>query len=238
MKEYFWFSSIRKTTIEFLNIFRNIKIAKYDESGNFHSYVTVPIKNANKEKFYYWINDRRHEKRFPMIGITMNGLYLDQSRLGNKKYETYFSSVNASGDTKLTKYYNVSPWNINYNVDIISLYQVEMDQILEQILGFFDPNIFIKVFIPEIDNILNIKVLYKNSSPNVNSTIPVQDYRYVTWTLGFEAQSWLFKPVTDVPIIEQVNTTAYTSISPSADNEIIITTSEGTTIEGPNINGN
>ena len=235
MKEHFWFSSIRKTTIEFLNIFRNIQVAKYDENGDFHSYVTLPIKNANKDKFYIWLNDRRHEKRFPMLAVYMNGLSLDQSRLGNKQFESYFSTTSPSGDKTLTKYYNISPWNISYSVEIVSLFQIEMDQILEQILGFFDPAIYIKVLVPEIDNILNIKVLYRGSTPNTNPQIDANDYRHISWTLNFEAQGYLFKPTAPVPIVTQINTTTYTALSPSADNELIMTTKDGMVIQGPNL---
>jgi len=52
MDQYFYFASIRKTIIQFLDIFNNMRIAKYNPNGTILKYVEVPIKLAPKEKFY------------------------------------------------------------------------------------------------------------------------------------------------------------------------------------------
>jgi hypothetical protein len=53
MDNYFHFNTIRKTTIRFLDVFNNIKIAKYNEEGIITKYVTVPLIYAPKQKFYH-----------------------------------------------------------------------------------------------------------------------------------------------------------------------------------------
>ena len=53
MENYFYFSSLRKTILQFLDMFNNINIAKYDSDGTIIKYVKVPIKLAPKQKFYY-----------------------------------------------------------------------------------------------------------------------------------------------------------------------------------------
>lgn len=230
MRDFFWVSSIRKTTIEFLNIFRNIRVAKYDENGNFAQYVTLPIKNANKEKFYYWLKDRKHEKRFPILGVSMAGIELDRNRLANKKYESYFTTSDTTGSKTMKEYYNISPWTITYNVEIVSLYVIEMDQILEQILPYFNPENFVRVNIPEIENTINVKVLMLGATKNGDTTIDMGDYRYVSWSLTFQAQTYLFRPIKDVSMVEEVQTYMFPTMPPSAEYELILTNNEGSKI--------
>jgi len=44
---------MKQTTLQFLDLFNNIKIAKYNSMGSITSYVNVPLKLSGKQKFYY-----------------------------------------------------------------------------------------------------------------------------------------------------------------------------------------
>jgi hypothetical protein len=50
MRNFFYFGTIRKTIIQFLDIFKDLKIAKYDENGDIIKYVEVPVKFMPKQK--------------------------------------------------------------------------------------------------------------------------------------------------------------------------------------------
>jgi len=47
------FDSLRRSIVQFLNIFNNIKVHKYNDAGEVTKEIKVPLKLAGKQKFYY-----------------------------------------------------------------------------------------------------------------------------------------------------------------------------------------
>lgn len=52
MDQQFYYKTLRKTILAFLDLFNDIWIAKYDSKGNIVDQIQVPIKFAPKQKFY------------------------------------------------------------------------------------------------------------------------------------------------------------------------------------------
>lgn len=53
MRQYYFFKTLRKAIIQFLDMFNDMEIAKYNDDGEITKYVKVPLKLASKQKFYY-----------------------------------------------------------------------------------------------------------------------------------------------------------------------------------------
>ena len=82
----------------------------------------------------------------------------------------------------------------------------DTDQILEQIFPYFDPFIFLKVKIPELNSTFDVKVLFQSCTPEIISEIPDEDYRIINYTLDFQLQTYMFKPLETTGIIEKIAT--------------------------------
>lgn len=198
MSPFYNFQTIRLTTIQFLNIFNNIKVAKYDSDGIITKYTTVPLKYAGKQKFYQWIYDRKQEKRLPMMAGYITAITPGITDRGTNK-EIKIPSCDGS-----TYYKNLIPYSIDYQLSISSLYQNELDQILEQIIPYFTPYVMTRVSVDELDIYFDCKVNLTNVTPDTNTEIPEDNYRTINWTMDFTVHTFAIQPLTDAKQIENM----------------------------------
>lgn len=198
MDQFYSFNTIRKTTIQFLDIFNNIKIAKYNKNKEIVNYVRVPIKYGPKQKFYSWIYQRSHEKIFPIIGIHLTSVDPTFNEQGVNK--------NIKLLTENNNHYinNLIPCRFTYDLSIAALYNTEIDQILEQIIPFFTPYVSTRVNIPELDIYFDCKNILNSVSPEIDADISEDNYRIINWTLSFDVKSYVLKPIYDTEIIKEI----------------------------------
>lgn len=199
MDNYFHFNIFRKTTIQFLNIFNNIKIAKYDSDGKIQTYHKVPLKYAPKQKFFYWLYQRKHEVRLPIMAGFIIGVSPAINDRGSNK-----NIVLKTCDGK-SIHKNLLPITINYQLSIASLYLSEIDQIIEQILPYFTPYVITKINLPELNNSFDCKVILDSISPEQDVEIPEDNYRTINWNLDFTVHTYIMQPISDNKYIESIN---------------------------------
>lgn len=210
MNTFFYYKSIRKTTIQFLNVFNDIKVGKFDKDKEIIEYNKVPIKIASKEKFWHWIHERKYEKRLPAIAVNLVGCNYDPDRTIDTT-QIFSQKTSSITQDEVNQFFAPVPYNLNYQLTIGSLFMGEMDQILEQILPWFTPNIEITLYFPEIDASYNVKVVLDNASPDYDTNIAEDDYRILNWTLDFTVKTYLLKPVRDTKIIKKINANLYSN---------------------------
>ena len=190
MKYHYFFNTIRKVIIHFLDMFNDINIARYDDNGEIFKYIKVPIKFIPKEKMFMWLKDRRHDKYFPIISAQVNGISLNIDRITNKN-----EKLTLNIDDVHKRIFNPTPYTINFQLNIISKFMVDQDQILEQILPFFTPHAFIMIDIPELGLELENKVIFNSCNMDKSFEISTDAYRTIVYTLDFDVQTYLFNPI-------------------------------------------
>jgi hypothetical protein len=227
MKNYYYYKTFRKTIIQFLELFNDIKIGRYNESGTLLKTVTVPIRFSPKSKAYLYVKENsRNEEMLPMISIDLQSIDFDPNRLGNRHESVLVTKGNAS--TAVTQYYkNAVPYNLTFNLRIWTLNMVDVDQIYEQILPYFAPYVFMRVNIPEVDTTVEVKVVLQSCSPEMSEDASEEEARVIRWSTIFVANTWLFKPITDVKIVEQLFINYYTEDSEFADRSTTSTFTSG-----------
>lgn len=212
--QHYYYETTRRTIIQFINIFSNINIARYDDStGNILRYLRVPVTFAPKSKQWYW-EARKQNKILPMIAINMTGMEYSTDRAVNRNSKISIGENTRDGDNF---FYNPVPYDLTFDVQIASKYMVDVIQLIEQILPYFQPESYVNLSLP-ILNIdkkhpyegkgtepLNIKVIYEGNSKEETIDIPEADYRIILWTLNFRVQGYLFKPKFTVPLIHNIN---------------------------------
>lgn len=203
MKNYYYYKVFRKTIIQFLELFDDIKIARYNTSGEVLKYVTVPIKFSPKTKAYMYIRDSgRNEEMLPMISVDLQSIDFDSTRMGNRHQDI---KIVKNIDTLIQQQYkNCVPYNLTFNLRIWALHMVDIDQIYENILPYFAPYVFMRIYIPELDTNVEVKVILQSCSPEMTDDVSEEEARVLRWGTTFVAQTWLFKPVKDAKIIEKM----------------------------------
>lgn len=205
MKNHFHYKCLRKTTVAFLNLFNDIKIGKY-QGGTLAKLVDVPIKFAPKQKFYYWVYDRKHEKRLPMLAAEITSISYSADRAKGKNEKIRISS----DQDKIDYYVTPTPYDINFTLKAATEYMTEMNQIAEQILPFFNPFVYTTVNVPEINDTFNMKVMFNSVTLDQESDIGQDEYRNIIWSFDFTVKAWILKPSGDIGTVRKVIQKIYT----------------------------
>ena len=209
MDNFYYYQSFRKTTVQFLDLFSGIKIRRFDRSGNFLKFIKVPIKYSPKEKIFYWLNERHDDEMLPMMSCQLNGVDYSLERAANK-HQRLTDSISTSAGV-IRQYLNPVPYDVNFTVTLWSLYMYDIDQILEQILPWFQPYVMIRIYSPELVSTFDVKVIFSSVTPEIESEYADDAFRVLKYTLDFQVQTYMFKPMENTGIIRQILLNYYTS---------------------------
>jgi len=193
MKYHYFFNTVRRVIVQFLDMFNDINIARYNDDGQIFKYIKVPLRFMPKEKMFMWIQDRRNDKYLPIMSSQLNGIELATDRITNKG-----EKLRLNIDEEYKRILNPTPYNLQFQLNIMSKYMVDQDQILEQILPFFTPNAFIMIDIPELNVELENKVIFQSCSMDKSFEIGTEAYRTIIYTLDFTVQTYLFNPIISI----------------------------------------
>lgn len=208
MKSYYYYKSLRKTIIQFLDIFNDIRIARYANDGTtIRSYLKVPLKLAPKQKVWYWIHERKDDEVLPIMSAMMQTCDFATERQVNKSAKIIKTSTLDEGT--VSRFLNPVPYNFGFQLSVWALYMIDIDQILEQILPYFAPYTMTKLNIPELDATLDIKVIFQSCTPDMTFEMPDEERRKLLWNLDFMVQGYLFQPLTDSGLVEEIITNFY-----------------------------
>jgi hypothetical protein len=222
---YFYHGIIRKTIIGFGTLFNNIEIRKVDTDGSIASVMKVPIAYGPIQKFLARINqqpdlNKKQTITLPRISFEMRGISYDPSRKGSVTQT--FKSV--TSDAKLQKVFLPVPYNINFQLAIMSKTQEDMLQIIEQILPFFQPAFNISIDLVEtIGEKRDIPIVLESVNPPDDKYEGGYDEtRTIIYTLNFVAKTSLFGLIADSTdkLIKKVQVDYYGNTATTAKREV------------------
>lgn len=222
---YFYHGIIRKTIIGFGTLFNNIEIRKLDSVGSVASVMKVPIAYGPIQKFLARINqqpdlNKKQTITLPRISFEMRGISYDASRKGSVTQT--FKAV--TDNAKLQKVFLPVPYNINFQLAIMSKTQEDMLQIIEQILPFFQPAFNITIdLIETIGETRDVPIVLDSvSPPDDNYEGGYDETRVIIYTLNFTAKTSLFGFISDSTdkIIKKVQVDYFGNTASAAKREM------------------
>jgi len=218
---HFYNESIRRTIIGFGTLFNNIELQRKDSDGAVKQTIKVPLAYGPTEKFLARVEaepnlDRRRptQIQLPRIAFEMKGISYDP---GRKLGPTQICRTAKAGDTqKSYSHYLPVPYNLDFEVAIISKNNDDAVQILEQILPFFQPHFSITIsMLSETSEKKDIPILLNNVSIQDDYEGDFTVRRTIIYTLTFTAKSYIYGPVTTPEVIKKVNVDIGTAIDTS-----------------------
>lgn len=200
--------SIRKTTIAFASLFKDIPLIKYDDNGIEVERMIVPIIYGDKEKYVKRL-DISHEKvqiTLPRIEYGLTTMEYDVERKLNPSNK--LMGCAALGDTYVN---SPIPYNFNFELVLYTRNIEDANQIMEYILSHFQPDYNMRiVMVPEAGIIKTIPVTFNGDSEEEDSTGSFDSpVRSVFRTLTFTARSFIFQPPQTYNPILMANTNMY-----------------------------
>ena len=212
---YFYHQIIRKTVTAFGTLFNDIYIEHKNSSDVGISQMKVPLGYGPMQKFLARIEQQSELNKpiqitLPRISFEMISIQYDSTRKANIT-QTFKTCGN--GNT-VKKVYMPVPYNIGFQLNIMTKLQDDALQIVEQILPNFQPAFNLTVdLVDSIGEKRDIPVVLDNVSFTDDYEGDYSTRRTLIYTLNFTAKTYLFGPISDSTegLIRKVQVDMYTS---------------------------
>ena len=205
---YSYHEIFRKTIVAFGTLFNNIELRRATEV------MKVPLAYGPKQKFLARLDqnpdptNKRVQITLPRISFEINGITYDSSR---KVSPTQKIKVTKDVDENYNTYMPV-PYNVDFELAIISKNQEDGLQILEQILPVFQPhyNLPIKL-LTQMKEIKDVPVVLQSIDYEDDYEGDFATRRAIIYTLRCTAKTYLYGPVTEKKVIKKTQIDYYAS---------------------------
>ena len=189
---YFYHEILRKTVIGFGTLFNNINITHTDASGTNVSTMKVPLAYGPMQKFLARIQQQPELEReiaitLPRLSFEMQGLQYDPTRKTGIA-QTFL----AKGGTTAKKVYMPVPYNVSFELSIMSKLSDDALQILEQIVPYFQPsfNITINLISSIGEKERRIPIVLESINYSDQYEGGFESRRTIIYTLAFTAKTY------------------------------------------------
>ncbi|AAX44500.1 proximal tail sheath stabilization [Prochlorococcus phage P-SSM2] len=195
---YFYHEIIRKTVIAFGTLFNEVHVRHQDAAGKDISDIKVPISYGPKQKFLARIQQQPDLNKavqitLPRMSFEVSNIQYDPSRKAG-----ITQTFKAQEGAKLKKVFMPVPYNLGFELNILTKLQDDSMQILEQILPFFQPGFTLTIDLAK-------SIGEKRDVPMVLDSITFSDdyegnfetRRALIYTLNFTAKTYMFGPIAD-----------------------------------------
>ena len=215
---YFYHQIIRKTVTAFGTLFNDIFIQHNNSSNEAISQIKVPLGYGPTQKFLSRIEQQAELNKpiqitLPRMSFEMTSIQYDSTRKSSV-IQTFKTCGN--GDT-IKKVYMPVPYNIGFQLNIMTKLQDDALQVVEQILPNFQPSFNLTVdLVDSIGEKRDIPIVLDSVSFTDDYEGDYSTRRTLIYTLNFTAKTYLFGPVADSTdgLIRKVQVDYYTGTDP------------------------
>lgn len=199
MFEYFYHEVLRRTIIAFGTLFNGITIHHKNDSDDTVSIIKVPLSYGPKQKFLARLEQSADLNKpvqitLPRMSFEFIGLVYDPGRKATTTQTIVSKSV--SDGTEVKKTYLPVPYNMQFELNIMSKLNDDVLQIVEQILPYFQPSYSLTVdLIDTINEKRDIPVILENITMQDDYEGDFMTRRVLIYTLRFTAKTYIFGPV-------------------------------------------
>jgi hypothetical protein len=198
MFEYFYHEILRKTIVSFGSLFNNINIKHKNNSNDVVSVIKVPFAYGPTQKFLARLNqspdlNKPIQITLPRMSFEFTGLTYDSTRKSTTTQT--FTAKSATDGKETKKVYLPVPYNLQFEVSIMSKLNDDALQIIEQILPYFQPAYTMTVeLVDEINEKRDVPVILENITMQDDYEGDFTTRRVLIYTLRFTVKTYLFGP--------------------------------------------
>ena len=210
---YFYHEIIRRTVISFGTLFNEIYIRHKDSGGANISEIKVPLAYGPMQKFLARLQQQAELNKpiamtLPRLSFEMTSIQYDPARKANVTQT--FKTLDGNN---LKKVYLPVPYNIGFQVNLMSKIQDDALQVVEQILPFFQPSFNLTVdLVNSIGEKRDIPVVLDSVTFTDDYEGDFSTRRILIYTFNFTAKTYLFGPIANSTegLIRKVQVDYYT----------------------------
>ena len=212
---YYYHEILRKTVISFGTVFNDIRIRHTNSDGSPFSEMRVPLAYGPVQKFLARLDQQPELNKattmsLPRMSFETTNIVYDPTRKAG-----ITQTFKATDGTNLRKVYMPVPYNVGFELNIMTKLNDDALQIVEQILPYFQPSFNLTVdLIKVIGEKRDIPVVLDNISFQDDYEGDYETRRALIYTLNFTAKTYLFGPVADTSdgLIKKVQVDYYSTV--------------------------
>lgn len=189
----------------FGNLFNELQIERYNDSGTKIQTLNVPIAYGPKAKYIARITSDPDLNR--EISITLPRLSFELTSLTyapDRKLNTGLRlkrGINTGG-TDFSGVYAPIPYDMGFSLSIMTKYAEDGVQLVEKIIPFFTPDFTVTVkALTDLSLNLDVPIELNGITNNDSYEGDFESRRVITWDLNFTVKGYLFGPVTKTKYI-------------------------------------
>jgi hypothetical protein len=181
---------LRIATAQFLDVFNNIKIQRYDKNFESSKEITVPCKYAPRSiALKSLMEGLKSNPTLPAIAVTRTSFNVDAEKVFNIHREL---TLQPDSGIDYTLYQPVAV-DINFEMNVFSLNPNDDDQIVQNFIPFSMPNFYVAWKHPYTKETLKSQVIW---SGDISTEYPVEyqetDDPVIVSTTSFVYKTWIF----------------------------------------------
>ena len=237
--QQFYNETIRKVVIAFGTMFNDIHLVRKDNSGTIIQTMKVPLAYGPRQKFLVRLREdadltKQVAVTLPRIGFEITGLSYDPARKLNRVQK--FRKVKGGNNKQLDTQYMPVPYNVDFELYVLSKQSDDALQIVEQILPYFQPDYTVTIKD-------NTEMGTKKDVPIILNSVSYEDdyegdftsRRSIIYRFSFTTKFYLYGPVTSSKVIKTVQIDQYTDLpdqSPKREQRYTVTPDPSTAEAG------
>lgn len=215
---HFYNESTRRYVAVFGTLFNDIIIERKNNSGTSINKIKVPVNYAPMQKILAKLdqdpNLNAPAMTLPRMSFEITGMtYSAERKLTSlTKQQKAISTDDASATTLFTP----SPYDIEFQLNIMTKYNEDASKILEQILPFFKPDITVGVkMIDTLATFVDIPVVLNSVSMEDTYEADFDTRRALIYTLNFTMKAYFFGPTSTKKLIKFIDIDLYPALNSS-----------------------
>ena len=204
---------MRKSVVGFGTLFNDIEIRKYHDDGSVYQRMKVPLAYGPRQKFLARLTEQPQLTRpnaitLPRLAFEMTGMVYDPTRK-QSPVQYCLTEENSEG---LKKTYVPVPYNLEFELNVLSKTQDDCLQIVEQIVPYFQPSFNLSMKLVDEANIRrDIPIILNSITFDDDYEGDFATRRSLVYTLRFTLKTYIYGPTSDTGLIKKAITKEYST---------------------------
>ena len=222
----FYNETTRRYVAVFGTLFNDITISRKNNAGTTIQTMKVPVNYGPMQKFLAKIeqdpNLTAPAMTLPRITFEIIGMTYDGERVLTNltRHKMPISNNDNSYNTQFTP----TPYNIEFQLNIMTKFTEDGSKILEQILPYFKPEFTPTVkLVDTLDMYFDVPIVLTSITTEDTYEGSFDERRALIWTLSFTMKGYYFGPVTTKKVIKFVTAKVYNELTANTALEKVVT---------------
>jgi hypothetical protein len=216
---HFYNGTTRRYIALFGSLFNKMSITREDNQDNEIQRMVVPISYGPFQKFLAKVTQDPNLNRpqaisLPRMSFEILSMTYDGSRKTNSR------NVLPTSDNSIV--FSPAPYNLEFNLYVMTKYAEDGTKILEQILPFFKPDYTFTAFVLDDLPALDLPLILNSVSLEDVYEADFETRRSLIWTLSFTMKVWFFGPQRSRKRIKFIDIRTYPQLQVAGGENILI----------------